>query len=251
MKITDRHAKQEVNLLSITENPLKLLYTAAKTCYSSNNALEMFNQDVDENKMLLLVTKVLGMGHESIMEHCFMTFAVSGISRALSHQHVRHRLKTFSQKSQRYVAYHEPFSFIVPKSIEPSKRYRGGGLNMSYNDLMEMIQGMYSSMLADGIPAEDARYILPNACETSYVVSCNLRELAYFAGLRRCSKAQWEIRMLADKMCVEVVKKHTWLERYLVPKCVKYKQCTELTPCGLMDIIINKLEEKEIFNTNN
>lgn len=236
--MNERQAYQQVKLLTYTSNPLHIIYTAARTCYSPDNAIEMYNRAVDEEDVLKLVKKVLGMGHESIAEHFYMTFAVAGVSRVLSHQHVRHRHKTFSQKSQRYVTYHAPFKYIIPPSIENS-RYKE-----AFEKVMEKLQVVYNNMVSDGIPGEDARYVFPNACETSYIVSCNFRELMYFSNLRLCSKAQWEIRNLVNKMCALVVEAEPWTEKYLVPKCHKYKRCTEDKSCGQIEKkFVAKFEE--------
>lgn len=235
----NRKAEQRVKLLSITENPLKLVYTAARTCYSEDDAINVFDKDVEQETMLKLVNKILSYGHESIIEHFHVVFAIVGVSRALSHQHVRHRHATFSQKSQRYVTYQKPFKYIIPPSIEKSRHKE------YYEHMMEKLQIFYNHMLMDGIPGEDARYIFPNACETSYVFSCNFRELMHISNLRLCTKAQWEIRNLVNMMCSLVVEKEPWTEPYLVPNCGKRLQCKEKEPCGLVNKFLEKLEENK------
>jgi thymidylate synthase (FAD) len=245
--MNDRQVSQEVRLLGYTPQPLKVVYSAARTCYSEDNALEMFDKNISEETMLKLVNKILGYGHESIIEHFYLNFAISGVSRTLSHQHVRHRHATFSQKSQRYVTYRTPFKYIVPPKINPDKIYTLNAeshptLALSYNELMGIIQDFYGKMLDDGIPGEDARYIFPNACETSYIFSCNFRELMYISNLRLCSKAQWEIRSLVGKLCNLVMFEEPWTTKFLVPKCGKYLQCKEKDPCKMIEVFLSRLE---------
>jgi thymidylate synthase (FAD) len=153
----------------------------------------------------------LASGHESVAEHASFTFAVEGVSRALSHQLVRHRLASFSQQSQRYVNM-DGFEYVMPESIQNSTSNiwltsLEDFANMSevYNALMRDIQQVYEQMVELGIPEEDARYILPNACCTNIVMSMNARELRHFFRLRCCERAQWEIRELANRM-LELVK---------------------------------------------
>ena len=134
-------------------------------------------------------------GHESVLEHCTFTFAIEGISRACSHQLIRHRMASYSQQSQRYVKM-DGFEYVVPESIEKAS----DDVFNEYLSLMIAIDTTYRSFIERGIPEEDARYILPNACCTNIVVTMNARELRHFFNLRCCNRAQWEIRELADKM---------------------------------------------------
>lgn len=223
-----RQTEQEVRLLTYTSNPLHILYVAAKTCYSKDGAIEVYDKPVNEEDVLKLVNKVLGYGHESIMEMFNLTFAISGVSRALSHQLVRHRHASYAQKSQRYVK-EGGFKYVMPPSIENTK------YKEAFEKVMEKIQVVYDYMLQDGIKGEDARFILPNACETSFTCTLNFRELCHIANLRLCSHSQWEIRSLVNKICALVVEAEPWTEKYLVPKCHKHKRCTEDRPCGRLE----------------
>lgn len=136
----------------------------------------------------------LGSGHESVIEHASFTFRVEGVSRALLAQITRHRLASFSVQSQRYVDM-RAMPYVVPPSI-------GENYNLleAYTDLMERIRKFYQDAVDWGIRAEDARFVLPNACCTQFVMTMNARELRHFFGLRCCNRAQWEIRELADRM---------------------------------------------------
>lgn len=147
-------------------------------------------------------------GHESVLEHCTFTFAIGGISRACSHQLVRHRMASYSQQSQRYVKMDE-FEYVTPESFMTTVTDDYWNTESSDNStlaseefesLMEVIGELYERMIRAGIPEEDARYVLPNACTTNIVVTMNARELRHFFNLRCCNRAQWEIRELADRM---------------------------------------------------
>lgn len=196
----------KVELVTYTPNPDAVCNLAAGTCVSED--IPVLETSVNRYRAL---KGALASGHESVAEHASFTFAVEGVSRALSHQLVRHRLASFSQQSQRYVKMDE-FEYVMPESIQNSTSNiwltsLEDFANMSevYNALMGDIQQVYEQMVELGIPEEDARYILPNACCTNIVVSMNARELRHFFRLRCCERAQWEIRELANRM-LELVK---------------------------------------------
>lgn len=136
------------------------------------------------------------IGHESVLEFAEAIFFVSGVSRSLSHQLVRHRIASFAQRSQRYVR-EEMFDYVTPPSIAENKDVRVQAL---YRSTMEQIQAAYDALIQAGVKQEDARYVLPNACETEIVVKINARSLRNFFNLRLDSHAQWEIRKLAKVM---------------------------------------------------
>ncbi len=135
------------------------------------------------------------MGHFSVFEHISFSFGIEGVSRALTHQLVRHRLASYSQKSQRYVKAGAEFPYIIPHTIKNNSE----ALEI-FNNAMSQIAECYNKLSALDIPSEDARYVLPNACETKIIVTMNARELLHFFALRLCNRAQWEIRELSDKM---------------------------------------------------
>ena len=219
----------QVRLISKPENMLKTIYTACRTCYSADSPLNIYDCDSaqDEEKMLKLISRVVSSGHYSTIEHIQVSFAISNISRACSHQLVRHRHMSFSQKSQRYVKEKGQFDYLTPNTIEKNEE-----LNKKFDDFMAKVSEFYLELTEAGIPAEDARAVLPNAASTSMVASLNLREMIHLANLRLCTRAQTEIRILVKRMCDELVKEEPWLKDYLVPKCERFGFCDEDKSCG-------------------
>ena len=187
-----------VTLIQATPNPVETIAQIASICYDSN----------PKNPMAL-VKHLYNNGHMSVMEHIYFTFKIEGISRACSHQLVRHRHCSFTQRSQRYCS-EDGFEVVQPKSFDAV--YEEGW----YEAFANSIQDGYRDLQRNGVPNEDARYILPNACATSLYLSCNLRELIHMANERLCCRAQWEIRDLVKAMCKLV---DPQLQFMLVPKC--------------------------------
>ena len=223
----ENNNKPVVHLISRPENMLKTIYTAARTCYSADIPINIYNSTDDEEKMLKLIERVVGSGHYSVIEHVQVSFAISNVSRACTHQLVRHRHMSFSQKSQRYVKEKGQFDYLIPPTIEKDE-----ALKKKFVDFMEEISKKYTEFTEAGIPAEDARAVLPNACATSIVASLNLRELIHIANLRLCTRAQYEIRTMVKAMCDELIKVEPWLKPYLVPKCERLGFCDEDKSCG-------------------
>jgi len=187
-----------VRLLKHTFNPEYLVASAARLCYSDETIEDLFKRSGKENEF---IEKLLDLGHESPLEHVTFTFGIEGISRVTSHQLVRHRVgASYSQKSQRYVS-EDQFDYIVPHTIKKNKN-----LESYYEAIMKEINSAYKLMIDQGIPPEDARYLLPNATETKMIVTFNARSLYHFFKLRCCNRAQWEIRELANIMLKEVKK---------------------------------------------
>jgi thymidylate synthase (FAD) len=149
-------------------------------------------EDLPDESVRTVLRTIMTSGHFSALEHASYTFAVDGVSRAMTHQLVRHRLASYNQQSQRYVAYEEEPNFIVPPAIadDPVAAARFGAATSA-------AFAAYREFLDAGVPAEDARYLLPNAMETKIVITMNVRELLHFFELRCCKRAQWEIRELA------------------------------------------------------
>jgi thymidylate synthase (FAD) len=188
----------KVILLEHTPEPERLVAAAARLCYSDKSADELLD-NFTPDKVESFVKKLVSLGHESPMEHVCFTFAIDGISRACSHQLVRHRIGvSFSQKSQRYVKENQ-FEYVTPPKIAAKPE-----LAEKFDKAMADMQGVYEELLAAGVPAEDARFVLPNAASTSLVVTMNVRSLWHFFELRCCNRAQWEIRALANAMLAEV-----------------------------------------------
>ena len=223
----EHNNKPVVHLISRPENMLKTIYTACRTCYSADSPYNIYTSSDDEEKMLKLIERVVGSGHYSTIEHVQVTFAISNVSRACTHQLVRHRHMSFSQKSQRYVKEKGQFDYLIPPTIEKNEE-----LKKKFIDFMGEISNKYQEFVDAGIPAEDARAVLPNACSTSIVASMNLRELIHVANLRLCSRAQTEIRLMVKAMCDELIKVEPWLKPYLVPKCERLGFCDEDKSCG-------------------
>jgi len=184
----------DVRLLSHTPAPERAIAAAARLCYAPVGAAELLETMSDEavRKVLKII---VSSGHTSALEHASYTFAIDGVSRALTHQLVRHRLASYNQQSQRYVSYDDEPAFVVPPAVaanpEALKRFKSANATAF---------SAYGELLDAGIPAEDARYLLPNAMETKIVVTMNIRELLHFFELRCCKRAQWEIRDLALAM---------------------------------------------------
>ena len=223
----EENNKPVVHLISKPENMLKTIYTACRTCYSALSPYEIYNSTDDEEKMLNLIEKVVASGHYSTIEHIQVTFAISNVSRACTHQLVRHRHMSFSQKSQRYVKEKGQFDYIIPPTIARDEK-----LKKKFENFMGEISKVYCEFTEAGIPAEDARAVLPNAAASSIVASLNLREMIHLANLRLCTRAQYEIRTMIKMMCDELVKVEPWLKPYLVPKCERLGYCDEDKSCG-------------------
>ena len=216
----------KVKLLEHTPHPERVVAMAARLCYSAAGAEELAEKMTDE-QVEKLVDKIIQMGHASTMEHVSVTFGIEGVSRVLTHQLVRHRLASYSQQSQRYVAEHD-FEYILPPSIaerpEASERFKA---------LMENIQQAYNDLVEAGVPKEDARYVLANATETKIVVTMNARSLMHFFNLRCCNRAQWEIRELAYKMLAEAKAVAPLLFKNAGASCVATGHCPEgAMTCG-------------------
>lgn len=212
------------------------LYVACRTCYNAGTPNDMFREiywddkstpsDIlpfEWDKRTKLLKHVLDSGHHSVLEHVTVTFLISGVSRALTHQLVRHRLCSYSQQSQRYVEFKDgKFDYVTPKSIE-----NYNDLLLEYDTFMNQVSSLYAKFTEAGIPAEDARMILPNACCTNITMTVNLRELIHISNERLCTCAQSEIRKLIYLMTKEVVKELDFLKPYLVPKCEVLGYCNE------------------------
>ena len=209
----------KVTLLNFTPEPQKTVCLAARLCYSDAaiSELEEKVKGIDEEKFL---GKILGLGHTSVLEHASFTFGVDGISRATSHQLVRHRLASYSQQSQRYVKATRP-EYVTPETIagDPERKKR-------FEEAVSAIYSLYSELTDEGVPAEDARYLLPNAACTKIIITMNARELLHFFRLRCCERAQWEIRDMATRMLALVKREAPFIFADSGPGCVE-GPCTE------------------------
>ena len=205
----------KVAILSYTPDAEKLVASSARVCYSEEGAIDIFSS-INGEKIKKRITDAVSKGHLSILEHACYTFSIEGISRVTSHQLVRHRIASFSQQSQRYVRFKDKESYVIPRRIAENET-----LVQRYEKTMGEIFELYESMISSGIPAEDARYILPSSVVTNIVVTMNARELLHFFSLRCCKKAQWEIRSLAWKMLRELLKVSPIIFDKAGPDCMK------------------------------
>lgn len=228
----------KVTLTRVTPNPIMAIEEAASNCYDS--------EPTADGRIMRSCYK---SGHHSVLEFADFTFHIEGISRATSHQLVRHRHASYAQRSQRYCM-EDGFKYVTPDSIAGDTP-----LLVVYDDTINTINSAYNYLVENGVPAEDARMILPNACETIIEVKMNGRELIHFMNERMCTRAQWEIRDLAKQMrkCVaEYDDECKKFSEFLVPKCQAQKPhvfCTEHSSCGmapkLKDVYAAYLASKE------
>lgn len=195
-------AELKVALLQFTPLPERAVAAAGRLCYAPVSAAELKSAMSDDD-VRRLVRGLVRSGHMSALEHASFTFAIDGISRACSHQLVRHRVASYSQQSQRYVRFGPDGGFVVPPHIESSPEARAvfyeamDNARRSYDRLVEL--GQAEGRTNESV-FEDARFVLPNAAETKIVVTMNARELRHFFALRCCRRAQWEINRLAWTM---------------------------------------------------
>jgi len=209
-----------VELLYHTPDPERAVATAARLCYAPVGAAELMESLSDE-KIRSVLTTIMTSGHFSTLEHASYTFAIDGVSRALTHQLVRHRLASYNQQSQRYVKYKDGLDVVKPESIAADPQ-----ASARFDELIANCVEAYQAFLDAGIPAEDARYVLPNAAETKIVVTMNIRELMHFFNLRCCNRAQWEIRELAWRMLELARPTAPFIFAKAGPGCVR-GACTE------------------------
>jgi thymidylate synthase (FAD) len=206
---------------------LPLIYTACRTCYSELLPQDIFDRatsgQVTPEKQQDLIRRVIESGHGSTIEHIVFTFAISGVTRTLSHQLVRHRAGVaFDQQSQRYLNYKRP-SYMVPGSLAEAPPQIRDRFMAEMDDSL----AFYGEMLEAGIPGEDARFVMPNATRTNLIMTANLRALIHMSGLRLCTMAQWEIRRLFQLIRHEVFAVSPFLGSFLAPKCVPLGYCDE------------------------
>lgn len=231
-------AKLKVVLLRYTPEPEAVVAMAAKLCYSPSD-VESLKEKIEAKDQKEFIKRLVKMGHLSPIEHIAFTFGIEGISRACSHQLVRHRLASYSQQSQRYVSVKGQgargkgqeltFDYVIPPSIAKDDDAR-----MAFERFMADAQKTYDLLIEKlnekGITGEaanqDARFVLPNAAETKIVVTMNARELLHFFNVRCCERAQWEIREMAFLMLQEAKKAAPDIFGKAGPGCL-YAPCPE------------------------
>jgi thymidylate synthase (FAD) len=213
----------EVKLLDQSSDPIRSLYMAYRVAYSALTPGQIEARIADDRitreQMLEFIEKRLETGHASPLEQVWFEFGISGVTRAFSHQFVRHHMGiSFEQQSQRYVTFKGgEFPYTVPESV------RRAGLVDDMNAAFEGLATLYDRMVQAGVPAEDARFVLPNATNTNFKVTVNLLELLHIADLRLCTRAQWEFRKVVALMRAEVMRKLPMLGRYMQPKCGEHR----------------------------
>lgn len=221
-------AKLKVILLRHTPEPEETVAMAAKLCYSPADITSLKSR-IEAKDQKSFVDRLVKMGHMTPIEHPSFTFAIEGISRACSHQLVRHRIASYSQQSQRYVSEEAGFDYVIPPVIKEDKE-----LKRSFVTFMKEAQNTYNNMVKKlnekGIKGEsanqDARFVLPNAAETKIMVTMNARELLHFFRQRCCNRAQWEIRRMAGEMLGLVKKMAPTIFQKAGPGCL-YAPCPE------------------------
>lgn len=211
--------KPKVKLIRHTADPEATVALAAKLCYSDRE-LDDLTDNILAKDNSAFISRLMDMGHHSPVEHASFTFSIEGVSRAFLAQITRHRIASFSVRSQRYVS-EDDFNYVVPPAIEEL----GAAAVARFAGQMDTIMDWYhdwQGALGHGEKSnEDARFILPNACETKMIVTMNARELMHFFELRCCNRAQWEIRSVAWLMLEEVLKVAPNLFRDSGPGCLR------------------------------
>jgi thymidylate synthase (FAD) len=234
----------KVTLIAHTPDPERIIATAARLCYSPSDIMSL-KEGLTDEKVESFVSMLISIGHESVLEHVSFTFGIEGISRACSHQLVRHRIASYSQKSQRYVN-EDGFDFITPPEIAAVPEAKAEferqmeALTESYNRIADILtENHKKTFMEQGFDEkeaasrarkkanEDARFVLPNACETKIVVTMNVRSLLNFFRHRCCCRAQWEIKDVADemlKLCCEAAPN---VFKKAGPSCYAEGKCPE------------------------
>jgi len=215
----------EVTLINYTPNPERAIAEAAKICYFDADKVSGKMTDEQVAKMLRMLCS---SGHGTPLEHASFTFLIKGISRACSHELVRHRIASFNQRSQRYIK-EDNFDYVIPPKISGTEN------EQVYKDMMEYIRATYNLLVESGIPKENARYILPNATETELTMTINASSLFNFFSLRCCTREQWEIRKLAKQMLDLVKEVAPVLFEKAGAFCDQNGFCKEENSCGRCD----------------
>jgi thymidylate synthase (FAD) len=212
----------KVKLIAYTKDPEQVVVAAIRQCYSSVGAKEL-KKKTDKATRERLIAQVMASGHTSTLEHASFTFAIEGISRACSHQLVRHRIASFSQQSQRYVSeIKNGFKYVIPPKVKSNIKAK-----KEFNKIMKLTKAGYEKLIELGMEKEDARFVLPNAAETKIVVTMNARALLHFFELRCCQRAQWEIRAMAEEMLKQAKKVAPIIFEKGGPTCKSQKICWE------------------------
>lgn len=239
-------SKLKVRLIAHSGNPDKVATMAAKLCYSPVG-VEEIDKNLTDEQIVKFLNMLVSMGHESPIEHASFTFAIEGVSRACTHQLVRHRLASYSQQSQRYVRL-DSMEYIIPphiKNIKEAKEKFITSMEQSQKEYSELVDILIKNGRSEKEAIEDARYVFPNACETKIVVTMNARVLLNFFSKRCCERAQWEIKEMAYKMLLECKKVAPILFSKAGPSCYNGKCKEGKLSCGRPDIPRDRIKELE------
>lgn len=236
----------KVQLIRHTPAPEQLVALGARLCYAAAD-LDTLAGRVEQRDQDAFIQGLVDSGHYSVMEHAAFTFGIEGVSRTLMAQITRHRIASFSVQSQRYVSMEKGFGYIVPPSIEAL----GEDAVREYESQMDTMHQWYVAWQArlEGGEAgnQDARFVLPGACETRMIVTMNARELLHFFQLRCCMRAQWEIRALACEMLSLAYAAAPSLFAGAGPSCVQGACSEGSRSCGQMESVrarINELKKR-------
>lgn len=237
----EKIVKPKVSIIAHTLLPEVTIAKAGKLCYSKVGVNEIEEKLTDE-EVDRFVNMLARIGHESPLEHAVFTFALEGVSRVLTHQLIRHRLASYSQQSQRYVNLKDTFEYIIPPEIgifDETHREYVEAMNFAFEKYVKISYLLKEKYLREGLftgknaerdaekkAIEDARYVLPNSCETKIVFTMNARTLLNFIKHRDCSRAQWEIREVARLMVAELNKIAPKLFSRCGASC-RYGACSE------------------------
>ncbi|HYA35204.1 MAG TPA: FAD-dependent thymidylate synthase [Candidatus Binataceae bacterium] len=212
-------AQMQVKLIDYAADPLEKLYAAFRTCYSSDTPIEVWqkikSEKITHDKIREFIAERLKTGHASPLEQVVFWFGIANVSRSLSHQFVRHRIGiSFEQQSQRYVKFkQDKLAFVMPES------WQRAGMADEFEHYLDRTSDLYARALKAGIPAEDARFVLPNAAPTNFQVMVNFAEMLHICDLRLCVRAQWEIRRMVALMRAEIKRVLPEIAVFLQPKC--------------------------------
>lgn len=225
----------KVRLISHTPDVEKVIYVAARLCYSKHD-VDFIEREASHKSPQDLIERLKKSGHLSVFEHASFTFSLEGVSRVMTHQLVRHRIASYSQRSQRYVD-ESNFSCVIPPSIAENQE----ALKL-YEEAVDKARSLYRKLCELGVDKEDARYIIPQAIESKIIVTMNARELLHFFTLRCCNRAQWEIREAAKRMLSLVKRVAPVVFRNAGPACVRGACSEGEFSCGKAEEVRKEFE---------
>lgn len=249
-----------VSLIAHTNDPEKTVAAAAKLCYSDAH-IDTLLEGLTPEKTSAFLQKLSDFGHASPIEHASFTFGIEGVSRTFLAQVTRHRIASFSVQSQRYVRL-EDFHYVIPPEIEAIPEAKAKfieTMNLDAAKYLELVKSLEDAhtarLMAEGMDEkkarakaskqanEDARFVLPNACETKMVMTMNCRSLLNFFNLRCCNRAQWEIRAVADEMLRLVLPLAPHIFAQAGPRCLTGPCPEGAMCCGKMAEVRDKYEK--------